>query len=39
MRRASLATVLAEISLDEIVGAEILIEGAVFQHVVDGREN
>ena len=27
------------ISLDEIVGAEILIEGAVFQHVVDGREN
>src|SRR6266536_4496042 len=27
------------ISLDEIVGAEILVEGAVFQHVVDGRED
>src|ERR1700756_1527711 len=27
------------ISLDEIVGAEILIESAIFQHVVDSRED
>jgi hypothetical protein len=27
------------ISLDEIVGAEILIESAIFQHMVDSRED
>jgi hypothetical protein len=27
------------ISLDEIVGTEILIEGAIFQHMVDGRQD